>query len=64
MYLEFISAVTEDILSREFISDRFLLFVWPFIYLFQPYWLKSTHRCSSFVLCKGPGSGLAATHRH
>lgn len=23
MYLEFISAVTEDILSREFISDRF-----------------------------------------
>lgn len=61
MYLEFISAVTEDILSREFISDRFFSCL-SFIYFFKPLWLKSTNHSSFFFICKGPRSGLAATH--
>lgn len=43
MYLEFISAVTEDILSREYISDRFFIFLPPNIF-YEVLKLKLDHR--------------------
>lgn len=57
MYLEFISDVTEDILSRRHISERFVIFSSCALFFFLFNKLLKTSDCCVCFLCKGPGPG-------